>query len=255
LRGFRSVTAVLGVAVFSVTVAAQAGAAQPSASGNAQAIAFYHSSQAAMARQSTVQFFESGYVSMDSTFGKEARFAWSWGSGQVPAGWVPASMIVSVGQQGGKMSWVAANLTSAGVHPHCTGGVCQGGAGGYPFQVVLDRTGIYGRFTPPSGSCYTTLHQGSPWAIGATWVGVSGAFAPMVRLGGVQMVTSTYGWTKYQTATETDTIAVRTGLWISSVVHVSAGKGPDQPAFTFKESGFRYQPNTEPVVELCSPAS
>jgi hypothetical protein len=245
--------AVISVAVVSILAGTSTVAlAQAVPGGNAQAIAFYRSSAIAMSKEANIEMVESGYLSMDSSVGKKSTFSWSWGGGLVQPGWVAAEMNLTLGQTGGRLAWVSGYLSSDVPRPRCATAVCPGSGNGYPFQVVMDKAGVYGRFLPPVSDCFTELHGNAPWILGSPWVGVSGTFAAMTRQGGVEQVTSTYGWNSHQNATEVDTISVSTRLWVSSVVKVTAGVGPKQPAFTISQSGFRYAAVQSPEIVSCS---
>jgi hypothetical protein len=236
--GLAAAAALGGVAV------AVAGATKPT--GNARAIAYARAVAQAYARVRAVRFNETGYVSMDSYLGKVSGFAWSWGTGLVPTGWVHATERVVVGLHAGRVVW-----SDDVLRPQpCGASHCSQEP---PVEIVVTRRGNYWRFalSGPVGACYRKLSGSVPLSIGHRFVSVEGRFRPLVRQGAFVTTDRTFPWDTSQTAAEIDTISAPTKLVSGRLVLVSHGSGPQMPAFAFAATYATLKKANEPKVKLC----
>lgn len=249
--GILSIIGVLLAPILVISSGVQA--AKLTTTGNATAIAFYRAMVNRTRLYHGLVEEQTGFLALKSSLGK----SWSdvWGEG-VPAGYSPTSELITVAARSGKVTWVTDKMT-----PQCSVRVGSSGASvgcgsNVPVEAMLNKGGQYSTEYFSAGSCWGAGTIGSPYVGGYTKVGVSfgyslyGHFLPMKRIGGRELVTSTYPWGK-ATVTEIDTIDVTSLLPIKSVFHYS--KDGKYPAFTqvVVNHWLKTAP-TQPRLTVCS---
>ncbi|MHB1884880.1 MAG: hypothetical protein ACYCVV_07675 [Acidimicrobiales bacterium] len=132
-------------------------------------------------------------------------------------------------------------------------GICME-FGGTSLDLLYTKSGEFWRLAPYGSAPGCFYRASKTWndPVGrATWslYGNYTSIADSVRM---VIVTSTYKWGKYQTATETDQMFARSHLVSSETVAVSKGKGAHEPAFTESDTftNLNYTPS-EPKMHLC----
>jgi hypothetical protein len=247
-----SIRAIVAASVLLVLAASAAVAsAQLSATGNAKAIAFDRAAVAAENRAPGYTATQRGFITMLSRVsGNKRSFRLSWGTGVIEPGWAAVAEKLTFAQQSGVTSWVTDDLT-----PLCTkGSNCKANL---PAEVLTDFYGVYVRFEPSSGSCFSVFPglrtpypaTGVPlWSVGGDFLG------PPRHQGAQTVIEYTYPYRKTQVAQETDTIVTRTKAFRSGVVRVANGKRARPPwVFTFSAHFTQLQqaPPT-PKMTICT---
>ena len=155
--------------------------------GNAAAIAYARSVAKAYSHVPAVAILETGYVAMHSYRGKVSGFAWKWGTGVVPAGWVPVAESSVVRLKSGRVAW----FTDVLIPPGCRPAACPEP----PVEIVANAHGGYWRLDLPSArACYRKLRGATPLTIGQRFVSVGGHFGPLIRQGNSVLTNYTYAW-------------------------------------------------------------
>ena len=234
--------AVVVAAAAAVTGVGTAWATRPT--GNAAAIAYARSVAAAYSRVAAVEYLQTGYVAMHSQLGRGSGFAWSWGTGVVPAGWDRVAESAVVALNAGRVAWFTDVLIPQG----CNGTFCSEP----PVKIVVTARGGYWRFDMPTAkACYRRLLGARPLTIGQRFVSVGGHYGPLVRHGNSVVTDYTYAWDADQTATETDVISARTRHVLATRVAVAKGSRPHQPRFTFQAAYKTLKSARPPRVKGC----
>lgn len=217
-------------------------------SGNAAAIALARASAAIESRMGSLAEVETGYAFMRDELGKTSSMQWRYDVGRAPSGYVPVIEHLTFDFHEGRIIWL-----SDVMDPRCQATFCSD----LPYQVLLTGGGLTGHFDvaglPPAASCWSRL-TGSVdgFSVGEDVLGASGHFAPVVRSGAIERITSVIRAGTGRTWTETESLSTATHLPIAEVVQSSAGAGI--PAFSFAETNDRWftGPHPEPRVTHCA---
>jgi hypothetical protein len=237
--------ATIAALVAGAAVLAPAAVAGSTATGDANAISFYGSVLQAETGPSALQYVETGLVWMQSFTGKRSSsFQWRWGVKR-PSGYVAAREQVTVGLHAGIVSWVRDDLRASSRRP---------GAAGQPFEVVVSKRGIFGRWLLPGKQfrCYVAVRPNDhPFpSPGQALFSAVGVFSPLVTHGDTVLVTSRWPYGLGRTATETDSVSASNQLIQASRLRISGSR--TQPPITVNES-FSYldQAPPAPRIRLC----
>jgi len=225
-------------------------AAQLTATGDANAIAFDRAVVAQANRAPGFSATQQGLLTMRSRQSGNVRsFELSWGAAVIKPRWTAVAERLTFAQFGGVTTWITDNLT-----PICTrASDCKGNL---PAEVLTDFYGVYVRFEPSRGSCFY-LFPGlrTPYpGTGTPWWSVGGDFlGPPRRRGADTVIEYTYRFGKTQVAQEIDTVVTRTKVLRSGVVRVANGTRARPPwAFTFSAHFTRLQKTPSmPRLTLC----
>lgn len=204
-------------------------AASGAPSGDAQAVAFANSVQAAYTHVAAVSYTEQGYAGLSSAIGRSSFFQVNWGTGYQPAGWVSANEHAVVALHRGLIVWAKDDLTP----PSCSSAI---GCSTVPVELVETRAGSYWRFDEPGArfACFNRIRGPVlPITIGDPLIGVGGLYGPLVASATTVTTHFAYAFPGNRNASETDTVSASTKLISSRRVSVSKGTGRKQPAFTF----------------------
>jgi hypothetical protein len=245
---FKIATLVLAVLAASAAVAA----AELSATGNAQAIAFDRAAVAAENRAPGYAVTQRGLITMRSTLaGGKHSVKLSWGTGTIKPGWTAVAERLTFAQQDGLIAWITDDLT-----PLCIrGSDCKANL---PIELVTNFYGAYLRFATSSSPCfYVAAGVRSPYPdTEVPWWSVGGDFlGPPARHGADTVLTYTYPYGKTRVAEETDTIITRTKAFRTGVVRVANGRRARPPwAFTIRAhfTQLRHAPPAPTVTECPS---
>jgi hypothetical protein len=238
------VRATIAALVAGAAVFAPAAVANSNATGDANAISFYGSVVQAEAGPAALQYVETGLVWMQSFTGKSSSFQWRWGVKR-PSGYVAAREQVTVGLHAGIVSWVRDDLRASSRRP---------GAAGQPFEVVVNKRGIFGRWLLPGKQfrCYLRLQPNDhPFpSPGQPLFSAVGVFSPLVRTGDTVLVISRWPYGGGRAATETDTVSAASLLVQTSRLRISGSR--TQPPISVNDSFSYLDPApAAPRINLC----
>ncbi|HEX4110880.1 MAG TPA: hypothetical protein VHX88_22315 [Solirubrobacteraceae bacterium] len=170
---------------------------------------------------------QTGFASMNAELGLAPSFAWSWGTGVVPSGYVPASEAWTLGLKKGRVVWANDDLTPP------PGSNAAHGMPEQPIEIVIAKAGRFWRFDVHGMACLRKLAGTVPWKPGDAWVQPSGDYSPLASQGATDQLVSSGSWTTSQTEAITDTVSTATDLLSAFSDAVSPGSAATQPAFTF----------------------
>jgi len=228
--------AVLATAVaVSVSVAASALAAAPS--GDPSTIALYKSIAANTNAQPAVQIAQTGYMTLSSRPGAKPAFAYRFGYGSVPKGYVRASEAITYVQLLGRVVWVT-DVISPVVAACAPGAPCPPPPD-VPIELLITKAGAFAglaRGATHAVACFDReSFNGVPYRAGEPWWSAVGDFRPKVTRGNQTLVTVTYAWADGQHVTEVDSIDVGRRIFAASAIHVARGALAAQVAFSFAQ--------------------
>jgi hypothetical protein len=252
-RTFHGVRAGLAVAVLGATIAiagqSAVGATSPTR-GNAAAIALYRAAAKATNDLPAYVISQHGYVRINDSIGKHRKTEWAWGQDQFQAGEVATNEHIVLVQNHGVVVWIEDTL-----RPDVTcdsGGTCPTML---PLQFFITKTRAYAGIISspklPTAACFTREPLSDvPYAAGTSWWWAVGAFAPLVRHGHLDVVTSSYA-NAGQHETETDWVALATTLFTRSSFQVAGSR--THHAFDFSATyARRHARPSEPHLTVCS---
>lgn len=236
--------ATIAAAMAGMAVLAPAAFAGSSATGDAAAISFYQSVVQAETGPAGLKYVETGLVWMQSYTGRSSSFQWRWGVKR-PPGYLAAREQVTVGLHGGIVTWVRDDMRASSRRP---------GSAGQPFEVVVNKRGIFGRWLLPGKQfrCYLRVRPNDhPFpAPGQSLFTAVGDFGPLVRNGDTVTVTSRWPYGSGRTATETDTVSATSQLVQSTRLRIGGSR--TQPPISVTDLFSYLDPApTAPRIKLC----
>lgn len=243
----RHLAALAGMAML-LSVATTAGAAsQPSATGNAQAIALYRAAANATNALPAFIINQTGYVRISTTIGKPDRLNWAWGMDQWHRGYYPAREHIVLVQSHGHTDWIEDTLVP--MDASC-GDSCLHV---FPIQFFITRGGAFAGIVLSGSNAPCFQHEKLsrvPYGVGTRWWFAYGHFAPLTHSGAITTVTSRYP-NEGQWQTEVDGVTTKSHHFVRSTFRI-APRGKLR-GFSFHQvDGVPSALPAVPDIEICS---
>jgi hypothetical protein len=243
----------LGVVALAAAATVGTGsAAEAGSTGDGAAIRLFRAAAAITNAQPAMQVVQSGYMAETAHVGSPMSFAYRWGFGTLPPGYVRSTETITYTQHRGRVVWLT-DVLSAPV-PACRQvSACPQLA---PIELFVTRVAAFaGVVDGPGGTvaCYTREPVANvPYRAGGRWWTAVGDFHPLIVRGNQALVTVTYEWADGQHVIERDSIDASTRLFSASIFHVGTGAKGSEPSFSFaqKDTALSYAPPA-PKVSIC----
>jgi hypothetical protein len=222
------------------------------ATGDGAAIRLFRDVAANTNARPAVQVVQSGYMAETAHVGSPASFAYRWGFGAVPKGFVRSTETITYAQHQGRVAWVTDVLTAAAPGCHRASGCPQLP----PIELFVTRVAAFaGVVGGPNGAvgCFEREPFANvPYRAGGRWWTAIGDFRPLIVRGNQVLVTVTYAWSDGQHVIERDSIDRTTRLFTASTFHVGRGTAAAEPPFSFaqRDTALTYTPPA-PAVSIC----
>lgn len=245
----RAVAATLAVASVLAGAAPALGAGS---TGDGAAIRLFRAVAAHTNAQPAMQVVQSGYMAETIHVGSPASFAYRWGFGAVPAGYVRSTETITYAQHDGRVVWVTDVLDAPAPGCHQVAG-CRQLA---PIELFVTRTAAFaGVVDGPQATvgCFEREpFTNVPYRAGGRWWTAIGDFRPLIVRGNQALVTVTYAFSNGQHVIERDSIDVSTRLFSASTFHVGRGTTRSEAPFSFaqRDTALTYAPPA-PKVTRC----
>ncbi len=243
------------LAAVAVTLAATAigvtNASGAGPTGSAAAIELFESVAANTNAQRAIELAQSGYMTMRTTI-TPTSFAYEFGYGGVPKGYVRADEAITYAQHDGKVVWVRDVLTadprSCARDPACVPGSSLE-------LFVTKHAAFAGDVDEPNGivGCYEReSFDDVPYRAGGPWFTPVGDFRNVRTHGNQALLTITYAWPDGQRVTEHDSIDLAAQLFAAATIHVARGSKSTELALGISEqdTALTTTPHA-PRVALC----
>jgi hypothetical protein len=246
-----TVRAALAVVVVAIAVVLAVPALAAGPTGDPATIRLFRDAASRTNALPAMQLVQSGYVAESDKVGSPDAFAYRFGYGSVPRGWVRSTETITYTQHLGRVVWLTDVLTASA--PGCT---TSSGCPLAPIELFVTRRGAFaGVVDRPGGAvgCFEREPLAAvPYRAGGRWWSAVGDFRPMVVRGNQILITDTYAFSDGQHVVERDSIDGSTHLFAGASVRVGPGRTRGVPGFSFaqRDAPLTYTP-PPPRVTVC----